>query len=149
MLLLQLGDRQEWVSADRLKPHVGDFLVKFRQTLSPPPILFGISTVILSQAKSKLTRSAGGGLLAPHLGVLVPALLEIHRWRQSCKKAAGRSGRAAEVSPSPSSWDWGGGGICSGNAAAVTLIREMYRKCANEFCANKSVKSQLSKCQVV
>ena len=76
MLLLQLGDRQEWVSADRLKPHVGDFLVKFRQTLSPPPILFGISTVILSQAKSKLTRSAGGGLLAPHLGVLVPALLE-------------------------------------------------------------------------
>ena len=110
VLLLQLGDRQEWVSADRLKPHVGDFLVKFRQTLSPPPILFGISTVILSQAKSKLTRSAGGGLLAPHLGVLVPALLEIHRWRQSCKKVAGRSGRAAEVSPSPSSWDWGGGG---------------------------------------
>ena len=24
ILLLQLGDRQEWVSADRLKPHTGD-----------------------------------------------------------------------------------------------------------------------------
>ena len=27
ILLLQLGDRQEWVSADRLKPHTGESLV--------------------------------------------------------------------------------------------------------------------------